>query len=74
MLETLNVYKASGPDGISNKMLKSVAKAIAKLLTTLYNRLLEECQFPDIYKYSHVISLFKKGERFLHQTTDQLHF
>ena len=65
MLETLNVYKASGPDGISNKMLKSVAVAIAKPLTILYNHLLEECQFPDIYKYSHVISLFKKAERFL---------
>ena len=70
MLETLNVHKACGPDDISNKMLKSVAMAIAKPLTILYNRLLEECQFPDIYKYCHVISLFKKG----HQTTDQLHF
>ena len=74
MLETLNVYKASGPDGISNKMLKSVAMAIAKPLTILYNRLLEECQFPYIYKYSHVISLLKKVEDFCHQTTDQLHF
>ena len=34
-------------------MLKSVAMAIAKPLTILYNRLLEECQCPDIYKYSH---------------------
>ena len=58
MLETLNVYKASGPDGISNKMLKSIAMAIAKPLTTLYNRLLEECQLPDTYKYSEIISLF----------------
>ena len=49
MLETLNVYKVSGPGGISNKMLKSVAMAIEKLLTILYKRLLEECKFPDIY-------------------------
>ena len=65
MLETLNIHKASGPDGISNKMMKSVAKAIAKPLTSLYNRLLINGQFPAIYKYSHVIPLFKKGERFL---------
>ena len=65
MLETLNVYKVSGPGGISNKMLKSVVMAIEKPLTILYKRLLEECKFPDIYKNSHVISLFKKGERFL---------
>ena len=65
MLETLNIHKASGPDGISNKMMKSVAKAIAKPLTSLYNRLLINGQFPEIYKYSQVIALFKKGERFL---------
>ena len=65
MLETLNMHKASGPDGISNKTMKSVAKAIAKPLTSLYNRLLINGQFPEIYEYSHVIPLFKKGERFL---------
>ena len=65
MLETLNIHKASGPDGISNTMLKYVAKSIAKPLTSLYNRLLKHNHFPDIYKYSHVIPLFKKGERYL---------
>ena len=65
MLETLNVHKASGLGGISNKMMKCVAKAIAKPLTSLYNRLLKHNHFPNIYKYSHVISLHKKGERFL---------
>ena len=53
MLETLNIHKASGPDGISNKMMKSVATAIARPLTSLYNRLLKNGQFPEIYKYSH---------------------
>ena len=65
MLENLNTHKASGPDGISNKMMKCVAKALAKPLTTLYNRLLNHSYFPNKYKYSHVIPLFKKGERFL---------
>ena len=65
MLETLNVNKASGPDGISNKMMKCVAKAIAKPLTSLYNPLLKHNHFPNIYKYSYVIPLYKKGERFL---------
>ena len=45
--------------------MKCVAKAIAKPLTSLYNRLLKHNHFPNIYKYSHVIPLYKKGERFL---------
>ena len=65
MLETLNIHKASGPDGISNRMMKLVAKSLAKPLVSLYNRLLNQNHFPKIYKYSHVIPLFKKGERFL---------
>ena len=65
MLETLNTDKASGPDGISNKMMKAVAQAIAKPLTALYNRLLKNHIFPEIYKYSLVTSLPKKGENFL---------
>ena len=55
MLETLNIHKASSPDGISNTMLKYVAKSIEKPLTSLHNRLLKHNHFPDIYKYSHVI-------------------
>ena len=65
MLEPLNIHKAPGPDGISNKMMKFFAKAIAKPLISICNRLLINGQFPEIYKYSHVIPLFKKGERFL---------
>ena len=57
MLGTHNIYRVSGPDGISNKMMKCVAKTIAKPLTSLYNRLLKHNHFPNIYKYSHVIPL-----------------
>ena len=74
MLETLNTHKASGPDGISNKMMKAVAQAIAKPLTALHNRLLKNHIFPEIYKYSLVTSLPKKGENFLHQIVDPLLF
>ena len=65
IIEIINVHKASGPDGISNKMMKCIAKVIAKPLTSLCNRLLKHNHFPYIYKYSHVIPIYKKGERFL---------
>lgn len=65
VLESLNINKASGPDLISNKMLKCVAKSFARPLTALFNRLLRNRKFPEIWKFSHVISLFKKGEKYL---------
>ena len=65
ILESLNTNKASGPDLISNKMLKNVARSIAKPLTELFNRLLLNHKFPDRWKFSHVTSLFKKGDKCL---------
>ena len=38
LIEILNSNKASGPDGISNKMLKLVAKEVSGLLSILFNR------------------------------------
>ena len=37
MLQSLDVSKANGPDGISATMLKSTANAIAPLITNLFN-------------------------------------
>ncbi|MEW8548105.1 MAG: reverse transcriptase family protein, partial [Candidatus Thiodiazotropha sp.] len=65
ILESLNTNKASGPDLISNKMLKSVARSIAKPLMELFNRLLKYHKFPDVWKFSHVTSLYKKGDKCL---------
>ena len=37
-IELLNPNKATGPDEISNKMLKAVAKEVSVPLNILYNR------------------------------------
>ena len=72
-LESLNTNKDSGPDLISNKMLKGVARSIAKPLMELFNRLLKDYEFPDLWKLSHVTSLLKKKvTNVFHQITDQL--
>ena len=60
-IELLNPNKATGPDGISNKMLKAVAKEVAVPLSILFNRSFREGKFVDICKYSNVIPLPKKG-------------
>ena len=41
ILRGLKVNKATGPDGLSNRLLKLAAPAIAKRLATIYNASLE---------------------------------
>ena len=62
IFEILNPNKASGPVGISNKMLKPVAKEVAFPLSILYNQSLREGKFAESWKYSNVILLSKKGD------------
>ena len=63
VIVNLDPNKASGPDLISNKMIKNVARAIVKPLCILFNRSLREGVFPDIWKLDNLVPLFKKGDR-----------
>ena len=63
IIEVLNPNKASGDDGISHKMLKSVSKTVSKPLCILMNRSFHEGIFPDIWKLANVIPIFKKGDK-----------
>jgi len=61
ILLSVDVTKASGPDGISNKILKLTAKSLAIALTELFNMSLKKCHFPAIWKEASVIPIHKKG-------------
>ena len=63
LIEVLNPNKASGDDGISHKMLKSVSKTVSKPLCILMNRSFHEGIFPDIWKLANVIPIFKKVDK-----------
>ena len=63
LIEILNPNKASGPDGISYKMLKPVAKEVSVPLSILFNRSFREGRFADIWKHSHVIPLSNKASQ-----------
>jgi hypothetical protein len=56
------IKKASGPDGISHRMLKETSFSICKPLCTLFNRSLQENTYPTCWKNASVMPLFKKGE------------
>jgi len=58
----LNENKANGPDGIGNRLLKNIAKSIAKPLTLLCNRSLSESKFPSQWKLANVTAIYKKND------------
>ena len=62
VLSSLNVNKASEPNIISYRLLKSVARAVSKPLTTLFNRLIKDGIFPESWKFLYVIPIPKKGD------------
>ena len=65
VLKILKTNKATGPDGISNKMLKSTCNTICIPLTKLFNLSLRGSSYPKLWKISHVMPLFKKGDKAL---------
>lgn len=60
-LQTLNIYKGAGPDDIPPLFLNKCAFSLGEPLTILFNESLIAGVFPDIWKRSHVIPIFKNG-------------
>ena len=64
-LKKLNIYKSMGPDNVHPKLLKNLAEnsSFVKNLTQLYQKCVEECAIPSIWKTANVIALHKKGSK-----------
>ena len=65
VLCSLPVNKASGPDNISNKLLKNVAPSICFPLSRLFNLCMRNSHFPDIWKVSNITPIYKKDEDYI---------
>ena len=63
MINELDVNKACGSDGINNRMLKDISNSIAPLLATMFNKLISNKSFPEIWKTSTVVPIHKKDCR-----------
>ena len=63
LFKNLDVKKASGPDGISNRMLKIASKAISAPLCKLFNMSLRLAKFPSKWKEANVTPIYKKNDR-----------
>ena len=62
-LKKLPMCKASGPDGIPNRVLKALAPSIAFPLCHIFNMSFTTGIFPSTWKTAKVIPVFKKGSR-----------
>ena len=63
LLDGLNPNKASGPDQISSRFLKSMSAAVAPILTIIFQASIDQGKVPDDWKLAFVTPLFKKGDR-----------
>ena len=60
-LKSINENKASGPDGIPGKLLKTLAEELAEPLCVLFSSSLNTGEVPDDWKSAHVTAIHKKG-------------
>ena len=63
VLKGLDVNKGSGPDDIPLKVLRECADELAPSLTTLFNLSMSTCTLPEVWKYSNVVPIHKKGKK-----------
>ena len=57
----LKVKKATGPDGLSARLLKYAGMSIAQSLTSMLKHIVKACKPPDQWKIARVSAAFKKG-------------
>ena len=61
VITNLDSLKASGPDYIPVVVLKNCEPELPYILTELFNICLKESYFPDCWKMSSVIPVFKNA-------------
>ena len=64
LLNNLNIHKASGPDGLSARVLKECSSEISPMLALIYNESLAQGTVPDDWRQANVAPVFKTGEKY----------
>ena len=62
LLKSLKIKTASGPDGISSRMLQVCASTISSYLSTLFNLSLSTGIVPTAWKTSNITPVYKDGD------------
>ncbi|MCG7870185.1 MAG: hypothetical protein JAY74_27935 [Candidatus Thiodiazotropha taylori] len=62
VLKTLTIGKASGPNGLSNRILKELSSQLSTPFCSLFNQSLRTGHLPAFYKEANVCPVPKKGD------------
>ena len=62
ILKSLPVGKATGPDGLSNRILSVLADELSIPVCALFNESLQHGTVPDCFKETHVCPILKGGD------------
>ena len=65
ILNNLPVNKASGPDKISNRLLRSTAVGISYPLSRLFTKCMQNSHFPSSWKQANLTAIYKKNEDYI---------
>ena len=63
LLNDINPYKATGPDAIPGRLLKSLSDEVADILTMIFQASLDQGKIPQDWKKAFISPIFKKGDR-----------
>ena len=63
LLRLIKPGKACGPDKIHGKIFKNCAKTLCGPLSVMYNLSFKTAMIPEEWKLSHVVPIFKKGNK-----------
>ena len=62
-MKNLDKWKATGPDEISNWVLKECAEELSKPLQIIFKKSVSNGKLPEIWKKANIVPLYKKGDR-----------
>ena len=62
-MSNLDVNKAKGPDSIGNEVLKNLSETLCKSLCMLFNLIANMFYFPNEWKTSEIVPMFKDGNK-----------
>ncbi|MEW8547322.1 MAG: reverse transcriptase domain-containing protein, partial [Candidatus Thiodiazotropha sp.] len=63
LLNDINPYKATGPDAIPGRLLKSLSEEVADILCLIFQASLDQGKIPKAWKKAYISPIFKKGDR-----------
>ena len=73
-MKALPIGKATGPDGISNRMLKEISKEISIPVAAFFNYSFSIGKVPDAFKESHAVLCPKEAIQQMLLIIDQSHY